>query len=78
MLLNVVEARLQGLMYFFIERRIAEDQGAFACIDARPVECGFEGVASSKADIRRRTLQSCSGTTGICNSINTLRRGRRH
>ena len=44
-LLNVLEARLQCPMDLFIERRIADDQGAFACIDARPVECGFQGVA---------------------------------
>ena len=44
-LLNVLEARLQCLMDLFIERRIADDQGAFACIDARPMECGFQGVA---------------------------------
>ena len=45
MLLNVVEARLQGLMDFFIERRISDDQGSFACIDARPMKCGFQGIA---------------------------------
>ena len=42
MLLNVVEARLQCLMDLYIERRIADDQGSFACIDARPMECSFQ------------------------------------